>query len=76
MTLAPLTGGAVNPARAAGPAIAGGDGEPVGDFLVAYVLGPVVGALLAGVVFGAIVLGRARRASAAEPEPRPVDMLD
>ena len=38
----PITGGAMNPARVLGPAIAGG----VWDMHVAYWIGPVVGALL------------------------------
>jgi MIP family channel proteins len=56
MCLGPLTGAGFNPARAAGPSLVGG-GEPIGGFLVAYVLGPIVGALLAGVLYQAGILG-------------------
>jgi MIP family channel proteins len=47
----PLTGGSVNPARAFGPALVSGEFGGTGDFLVAYVLGPVVGALLAAFIY-------------------------
>jgi MIP family channel proteins len=53
--IGPLTGAGVNPARALGPSLIGG-GEPVGDFIVAYVLGPLVGALLAGMLYTALIL--------------------
>src|SRR3712207_1103787 len=48
MCFGPLTGAGLNPARSIGPTLVGGGGEPFGEFLVAYVLGPLVGALLAG----------------------------
>ena len=70
MAIGPLTGAGLNPARALGPSVVGG-GEPVGDFLVAYVLGPTVGALLAGVLYMALILGPEGRA----PGRRPVDTL-
>ena len=47
MLFGPLTGGHVNPARAFGPALVSGEFGGAGDFLVAYVLGPIIGALLA-----------------------------
>ncbi len=43
----PLTGGAANPARALGPAIASG----IYQSLWAYWVGPIIGALLAGFVY-------------------------
>ena len=49
MVFGPVTGAGFNPARAFGPALAGEFGG-ADDFLVAYVLGPLVGALLAAVV--------------------------
>lgn len=55
MIFGPLTGGAVNPARWLGPALIG-DGLEGGD-LVPYVLGPVVGALLAVVVYRFVISG-------------------
>jgi glycerol uptake facilitator protein len=61
MCLGPLTGAGLNPARSLGPTIVGGGGEPFAEFLVAYVLGPVVGALLAGMLYTAGILGPAGR---------------
>jgi glycerol uptake facilitator-like aquaporin len=46
MIIGPLTGGSFNPARAFGPAGVGSAFGGVGDFLVAFVLGPLVGALV------------------------------
>jgi glycerol uptake facilitator protein len=71
MALGPLTGAGLNPARAFGPALVGdkfGDG---GTFIVAYVLGPLVGALLAGVLYVALILQPQRRGEGR----RPVDTL-
>jgi MIP family channel proteins len=70
MAMGPLTGAGLNPARALGPSVAGG-GEEVGDFIVAYVLGPTVGALLAGILYTALILAPEGRA----PGRRPVDTL-
>ena len=56
MCFGPLTGAGLNPARALAPSVIGG-GEPFGDFLVAYVLGPLVGALLAGMLYTAGIIG-------------------
>lgn len=56
MVIGPLTGAGLNPARALGPALFGDNSEPVGDFIVAYVLGPTVGALLAGMLYTALIL--------------------
>ncbi len=47
MVLAPLTGAGFNPARVFGPALVSNHFEGIDTFIVAYVLGPVVGALLA-----------------------------
>ncbi len=56
MILGPISGGSLNPVRSLGPAIFSGylDGQYV------YVIGPIVGAAIAGVVFRA---ERGRRAS-------------
>ncbi|HWI21962.1 MAG TPA: aquaporin [Baekduia sp.] len=50
MALAPMTGAGFNPARAFGPDLVGAilDDVGIGKFLLAYVAGPIVGALLAG----------------------------
>ena len=70
MATGPLTGAGLNPARAFGPSLVGG-GEGVGDFIVAYVLGPTVGALLAGVLYTALILAPEGRM----PGRRPIDTL-
>jgi glycerol uptake facilitator protein len=52
MVAFPLTGGSFNPARAFGPALAAGAFDPnAGKWLLAYVLAPVVGALLAAFLY-------------------------
>jgi MIP family channel proteins len=64
MCIAPLTGAGLNPARAFGPALFGGFG-PAGDWLLAFVVGPVVGAVLAAQLYTAVVINRLPRAAAA-----------
>ena len=51
-----LTGGSFNPARAFGPDIVSGAFGGVGTFLFVYVLGPIVGAVLAGMAYTGLVL--------------------
>lgn len=64
----PLTGGSVNPARAFGPALVSGEFGGAGDFLVAYVLGPVIGALLAaGIYFYMFILPGKKEPGGMEP---------
>jgi glycerol uptake facilitator protein len=46
-----LTGGSFNPARAFGPALASGEFGGAGDFLLVYVLAPIIGGLLAAFVY-------------------------
>ncbi len=70
MAIGPMTGAGLNPARAFGPSLIGG-GEPIGEFIVAYVLGPVVGALLAGILYTALILAPEGRA----PGRREIDTL-
>lgn len=60
MGFGPLTGAGLNPARSLAPSVIGG-GEPAGEFIVAYVLGPLVGALLAGMLYTAGILAPAGR---------------
>jgi MIP family channel proteins len=55
MIFGPLTGGSFNPARWFGPALIG-DGIDGSDLLV-YVLGPIVGALLAFLVYRFVIAG-------------------
>jgi MIP family channel proteins len=51
MILGPVSGGSFNPARAFGPAIAGEFGEGAGTWLLVWVVGPLLGALLAAFVY-------------------------
>ena len=67
--IAPRDAAAINPARAFGPLLVGDFGN-FGDFLVAFVLGPIVGALLAAVAYTEIVLKPQERI-----EQRPIDTL-
>ena len=48
MVFGPLTGASFNPARAFGPALVSGDFGGADNFLLVYVLAPVIGALVAG----------------------------
>ena len=69
LALGPLTGGAFNPARAFGPATIGEAFNGLDTFIVAFVLGPLVGALLAGTLYSALILGPGEKGR------RPVDTL-
>jgi glycerol uptake facilitator protein len=55
MAFGPLTGAGFNPARSFGTDLVGG-GPDFGPFLLVYVLGPVVGALLAAFTYRLLVL--------------------
>jgi len=52
----PLTGAGFNPARAFGPALVSGEWGGFDDFTVTYVLAPVVGAVLAALVYFRMVI--------------------
>jgi MIP family channel proteins len=56
MLFGPLTNASFNPARAFGPAVVGDAFGPLGDWLLAFVAGPLVGALAAGFGYRALVL--------------------
>jgi len=56
MLFGPLTGAGFNPARAFGPAVVGDAFGSLGDWLLAFVLGPVVGAVAAGATYTKLVL--------------------
>ena len=57
MVIGPLTGAGLNPARVFGPAIVSKAFEGWDTFVVAYLLGPLVGALLAaGIYFYLFIL--------------------
>jgi glycerol uptake facilitator len=61
MVLAPLTGAGFNPARAFGPAIVSGEWGGADNFLLVYVLAPVVGALVACLLYLAVVIAPGQR---------------
>ena len=57
MVLAPLTGAGLNPARAFGPAIVSGEWSGGADeFLLVFVLAPIIGALVAGSAYLNLVI--------------------
>jgi glycerol uptake facilitator-like aquaporin len=58
LAIGPLTGASMNPARSVGPAIASG----VFEAQAVYWIGPIVGALVAGILYDRVFLRRA-------PEP-------
>jgi glycerol uptake facilitator protein len=71
MCIAPLTGAGLNPARAFAPAIYGGFG-PIGDWLLAFVVGPLAGAVIAAQLYTVLALDpRPRAERAAQPSPVP-----
>lgn len=51
MVLGPLTGAGFNPARSFGPALVGHEFNGSGDFLLVYVLAPIIGALVAALLY-------------------------
>jgi glycerol uptake facilitator protein len=51
MVFGPLTGASLNPARAFGPSLVSGEWGGADVFLLVYVVGPVVGGLVAAVVY-------------------------
>jgi MIP family channel proteins len=68
MVLAPLTGAGFNPARSFGPAIVSGEWGGADNFLLVYVAGPVIGALVAVVLYFVIIETPGKRAvGGAEP---------
>jgi MIP family channel proteins len=55
MVLAPLTGAGFNPARSFGPAIVSGEWGGADTFLLVYTVAPVIGALVAGLLYLGII---------------------
>ena len=51
MVFGPLTGAGLNPARAFGPALASGDWGGADTFILVYVVAPLVGAVVAGLLY-------------------------
>jgi MIP family channel proteins len=60
LAIGPLTGGSMNPARSLGPAFVSG----IFEGQTAYIIGPVIGAIAAGLLYDKLFLRR---------EPEPVD---
>jgi len=73
LMIGPLTGAGLNPARAFGPNLVGGTLDDPAGFLLAFVLGPLAGALIAGFGYSTLVLRRDTAASG--PGVRPIDKL-
>jgi MIP family channel proteins len=68
MVLAPLTGAGFNPARSLGPAIVSGEFNGAGDFVLVYVVAPVIGAVLAGLAYFNLAMTPGKRGvGGAEP---------
>ena len=61
MVIAPLTGAGFNPARSFGPAIVSGEFGGADNFLLVYVLAPVVGAILAALIYFSLFIAPGRR---------------
>src|SRR3954471_748442 len=60
LSIGPLTGGSMNPARSLGPAVVTG----IFEGQTAYLIGPLIGAIVAGLLYDKLFLRR---------EPEPVD---
>jgi MIP family channel proteins len=68
MVLAPLTGAGFNPARSLGPAIVSGEFNGTGDFLLVYIVAPVIGGVLGAVVYHYLVIAPGQKGlGGAEP---------
>jgi glycerol uptake facilitator protein len=61
MVIAPLTGAGLNPARSFGPALVAKEFNGVDTFLLVYVVGPCVGALVAAILYFAIFIAPGKR---------------
>lgn len=61
LMMGPLTGAALNPARAFGPALISGEFGGAGTFLLVYILAPLVGGVLAGIAYTKVVLEEQER---------------
>ena len=55
----PLTGTSVNPARSIGPALLSGNGDALANVWI-FIVGPLVGAVLAAIVYKAVQLAKSK----------------
>jgi MIP family channel proteins len=55
LVAAPFTSGALNPARAFGPALVGGEFGDVAAFIVVYIVAPIVAGVLAAVLYNGLL---------------------
>jgi MIP family channel proteins len=69
MVIAPLTGAGFNPARSFGPALVSGEFGGTSDFLLVYVLAPVVGGILAAFLYFYLVIAPGQRDHEGGMEP-------
>jgi aquaporin Z len=67
MAIGPLTGAAMNPARYFGPAIASG----VVEGQIVYWVGPLIGAIVAALLWQHVLLNKATSVEVPTPAPRP-----
>jgi len=67
LALAPLTGAGFNPARSFGPALVADAFGGSGDFLLAYVLAPILGGLAAAVAYSVMFIAPPREPESMEP---------
>jgi glycerol uptake facilitator protein len=61
MVLAPLTGAGFNPARAFGPALVSGEFGGADTFLLVYVLAPVIGGVIAAILYAKLYLTEGKK---------------
>jgi MIP family channel proteins len=61
MIIGPLTGAGFNPARSFGPALVSGEFDGAGKFLLVYVLGPSIGALLAALGYSTLFMQEGKK---------------
>jgi MIP family channel proteins len=59
--IGPLTGAGLNPARAFGPALVSGEWGGFDDFVIPYVIAPVVGAVLAVLIYFRMVIAPGKK---------------
>jgi len=67
LVFAPLTGAALNPARAFGPSLVAGSFGGAAEFLLAYVLAPVLGGLAAAFIYVTLFIAPGKKRGGAEP---------